>query len=136
MVAYGLIGSLPSISEQKQWVNDFIVDFDLFSSMPSVATQPFADNIAQYMDILPQKEDIMDEQLFKQIENAPILPAFYRLVGHGKNPNAMDMLKKQLSFDFRDSIESQCNVLQLKQKEILALKNCENKISNFSLDNN
>ena len=114
-----LLGSLPSIEEQKEWIAQFIIGFDPIPNMPAVPVQPFADIIAKYIGVLPKKEDFgNDEQFYDKIQNLPFFSTYYRISGPGKNENGIQMLKQHSSFDFCDSIENQSKVAGISQKDL------------------
>ena len=111
-----MIGSLPSIEKQKEWIDHNIIKYDPLPEMVG-SPSPFGNIIADYMGVLPNENDFQDKQLYNQIQNSTMTPTYYRLVGHGKNLNGSKLLKKHLSFDYKDSVNNQCKVLSLNEKQ-------------------
>ena len=128
------IGGLPSIEDQKEWIVDNIINFDPMDYFAAVMIQPFADNLANYMGVLPKENDFdgsNNKDLWEKIQNGRMFGEYYRIVGHGKYDNAINVLIKHLNTDVTETIENQALVTRLNPdqlKTVYQYKEEEDKI--------
>ena len=113
---------LPSINQQKEWIQENIIEFNPIPWLAtSIPNQPFGDQLANFMSVLPNEQDFiqMDKfDVYKRIQNERMFPTFYRIKGHGKKENALDILIKQMNQPKKESIENQAKVSQLKEQDL------------------
>ena len=105
----------PSIEEQKEWIENNIIKFDPIYWSPFLPVQPFADQIAQYIGVLPNINDFMNiddkhKHIYDCIQNDRTFATQFRIKGYGKIDNALDILSKQYDTDTIETKENQALV--------------------------
>ena len=101
------LGELPSIDDQKKWIDDNLVKFDPIPWFPGPVVQPFADDIAKYMGVLPDESDFADKSIYQRWQNERMFATQYRIKGHGKTDNALELLQKQMDSAATETMENQ-----------------------------
>lgn len=84
-----------------------MVKYDPIPWFPGPVVQPFADDIAQYIGVLPTESDFPNKEMYQRVQNERMFPTQYRIKGYGKIDNAIDILCKQMNCAATETLENQ-----------------------------
>ena len=112
---------LTSETEQREWTNYHLVEKDQNAFGPYVITQPYCDQIAEVLKILPTRNDYLEygeeyAQMYDRLQNDILFPSQFRLVGTGKHPKAMEWLKQAMQISQKETKEIQEIVCQTQSR--------------------
>eukprot|EP01084_Bolivina_argentea_P301682 520519_1 len=107
---------LPSIEKQHEWIKEKLIDYDPYWFLPAIPCVPYVDDIADFIGILPEKNDFPSEYeyMYDKLQNDVYYPSQFRIRGHGSNnENKMKVLQKlseMMKIEVKDSTEIQAEI--------------------------